>query len=206
MIKLNDIYFSYDTSTPVLTDFNLTVSPGEIIAIQGKSGSGKSTILRLIAGLEKIQLGNIYLDDKLINTAPVNKRSVGYVFQNNALFPHLTIQKNIEYGLFNLTRQVRKKAVLDVAKKVDILELLQRYPHEISGGQKQRVAIARTLVTQPKVLLLDEPFSALDTELKATIQSDIKQLLDDLKITTILVTHDIKDAMALNARIVHLDT
>ncbi|MEC9485293.1 MAG: ABC transporter ATP-binding protein [Candidatus Izemoplasma sp.] len=204
MIQLKDITFSYDIKTPVLNDFNLTLKPGEIIAVQGKSGIGKSTVLRLIAGLETPDSGHIFLDGVCINDVPAHKREVGYVFQNNALFPHLTVEKNIAYGIYNLSRNEQQKRIQKIAKKLDIIELLKRYPHEISGGQKQRVAIARTLVTEPKVLLLDEPFSALDAELKSQIQFDIKRVLQSLHITTILVTHDINDALALEARIVNI--
>ena len=204
MIKLNNVTFEYDKQTPVLKDFNLTVEKGEIVAIQGKSGLGKSTILRLIAGLEKVNNGKIYINDICINDVPTNKRQVGYVFQNHALFPHLTVGKNIQYGLFNKSSIERKQLVEEVSKKVNIFELLGRYPHEISGGQKQRVAIARSLVTKPKVLLLDEPFTGLDQELKSKIRTDIREILKTFNITTILVTHDIEDAKALGARIIHI--
>ncbi len=204
MIKLDNVTFEYDKQTPVLKDFNLTVEKGEIVAIQGKSGLGKSTILRLIAGLEKVNNGKIYINDICINDVPTNKRQVGYVFQNHALFPHLTVGKNIQYGLFNKSSIERKQLVEEVSKKVNIFELLGRYPHEISGGQKQRVAIARSLVTKPKVLLLDEPFTGLDQELKSKIRTDIREILKTFNITTILVTHDIEDAKALGARIIHI--
>jgi len=204
MIKLDNVTFEYDKQTPVLKDFNLTVEKGEIVAIQGKSGLGKSTILRLIAGLEKVNNGKIYINDICINDVPTNKRQVGYVFQNHALFPHLTVGKNIQYGLFNKSSIERKQLVEEVSKKVNINELLDRYPHEISGGQKQRVAIARSLVTKPKVLLLDEPFTGLDQELKSKIRTDIREILKTFNITTILVTHDIEDAKALGARIIHI--
>ncbi len=206
MIKLSNIEFSYDSETSILEDFDLDISEGEIVAIQGKSGVGKSTILRLIAGLETPTSGDIYLDNVCINALPVHKRAVGYVFQSNALFPHLTVKNNIAYGLYNLSKKDTEKRIKHITEKLGIEELLDRYPHEISGGQQQRVAIARTLVTQPKVLLLDEPFSALDADLKAQIQFDIKRVLHSLNITTIIVTHDINDALALEARIVTMNT
>jgi len=202
MIKLKNISFKYDKQTPVLKDFNLSIKEGEMVAIQGKSGLGKSTILRLIAGLEKVDSGKIYLDEKCINDLPTNQRNVGYVFQNHALFPHLTIRKNIAYGLFKFSASKRKELVEEVSRKLSIQELLDRYPHEISGGQKQRVAIARSLVTKPKVLLLDEPFTGLDPDLKKQIRIDIKKILSSSNITSVLVTHDIEDAKALGARIV----
>lgn len=204
MLKLNNITFSYDYNVPILTDFSLQVDEGEILAIQGKSGSGKSTILRVIAGLEKVKSGNIILDGVNINDLEVSKRGVGYVFQNHALFPHLTIRQNIEFGISTLKKSYRQHLVNDVVKLLEIEPLLNRYPHEISGGQKQRVAIARSLVTKPKVLLLDEPFTALDQELKESVRLDIYHVLKEYQITTILVTHDINDAYALNARVITL--
>lgn len=204
MITLKNITFAYDKNTKVLSDFSLNVAPGEIIAIQGRSGQGKSTILRIIAGLEQPLSGDVYIDQERINDIPTNKRNVGYVFQNHALFPHLSIRKNIEYGLQGFSKIKRQELVEEIADKVEISELLDRYPHEISGGQKQRVAIARSLVVKPKVLLLDEPFTALDQELKQTIRQDIRHILELFKITTILVTHDIADAEALNAKVINL--
>ena len=203
MIELKNISFQYDKETVVLNDFNLAVKKGEIIAIKGRSGQGKSTILRIIAGLENPITGEILFDGEKINNIPTSKRHVGYVFQNHALFPHLTVRKNIEFGIRH--ESDRKEHVLDIAKKVEIEELLDRYPHEISGGQRQRVAIARSVITKPKVLLLDEPFTALDEELKDTIRKDILRILQKFNITTILVTHDIEDAVALQARVVLLD-
>jgi ABC-type Fe3+/spermidine/putrescine transport system ATPase subunit len=202
MIRLQDISFSYDSKTPVLQQFNLTVKKSEIVVIKGKSGQGKSTILRLIAGLEQAQSGDVFIDGINVNAVPTNKRHIGYVFQNHALFPHLTIAKNIGFGIRHLPQH--EEMVKEIAQKVDIASLLDRYPHEISGGQKQRVAIARSLVTKPKVLLLDEPFNGLDEELKGTIRTDIRTILQDFHITTIVVTHDIEDAIALGARVIEL--
>jgi ABC-type Fe3+/spermidine/putrescine transport system ATPase subunit len=202
VLKLSNIHFSYDQKNPILTNYNLAAQKGEIIAILGKSGSGKSTILRLIAGLETQQDGDILIDDQLVNKVSTAKRQVGFVFQNHALFPHLTVRKNIAYGLFTSSKEEQQKQIEEVAKKVEITALLDRYPHEISGGQKQRVAIARSLVTKPKILLLDEPFTALDQELKQTIRKDIFRILKQFQITTVLVTHDKEDAVALEARII----
>lgn len=203
MISLKNITFEYDKKTPVLNGFDLEVNKGEVVAILGKSGLGKSTILRIIAGLEKADSGQVYLDGIEISNVPTNKRHVGYVFQNHALFPHLTVRKNVEFGLSS--KDDKNKLVQEICAKVDICELLERYPHEISGGQKQRVAIARSLITKPKVLLLDEPFNGLDQELKETIRNDIKEILNTFNITTILVTHDIEDAKALGAKVVKLN-
>ncbi len=204
MLKLKNINFSYDKSAPVLADFNLKVNKGDVVAIKGPSGCGKSTILRLIAGLEQIQSGEISIDDVDITSIPTNKREIGFVFQSLAIFPHLSVRKNIEFGLQNISKQERIKLVNDIAKKIEIEEILDRYPHQISGGQKQRVAIARSLIVKPKVLLLDEPFTALDEDLKDHVRKDIKRILNLFNITTILVTHDEKDAIALDAILITL--
>jgi ABC-type Fe3+/spermidine/putrescine transport system ATPase subunit len=202
MISLKNITFEYDKNTIVFNRFNLNVSKGEIVAIKGKSGDGKSTILRLIAGLEKPESGEIMICNEIVNDLPANKRPVGYVFQSFALFPHLTVKKNIEFGIKEVSN--KKDLVYEMAKKVGIEALLDRYPHEISGGQQQRVAIARSLIRKPKVLLLDEPFTALDEELKDIIRRDILRIIRKFNITTILVTHNIADAEALEARVVQL--
>ncbi len=202
MIEVKNIYFEYDKKTKVINDFSMRVDEGEIVTIQGSSGLGKSTILRIIAGLEKPKSGKVLIDNIDITNLPTNRRNVGYVFQNHALFPHLTVRKNIAYGLPNTSD--KEKMIKDVAEKVEVLELLDRYPHEISGGQKQRVAIARSLVTKPKVLLLDEPFTGLDQNLKVTIRRDVQKILNKFNITTILVTHDLEDAKALVSRVIQL--
>lgn len=204
MVKLEKINFSYDGVTDILHNFSLDIAKGEVVAIKGVSGSGKSTILRLIAGLEKHQKGDIYIEDVLINNLPTNKRNVGFVFQSLALFPHLKVKQNIEFGLHQYSKAERLILVEEIANKVEISDILDRYPHQISGGQKQRVAIARSLVLKPKVLLLDEPFTALDEDLKDNVRFDIKRILNTFNITTILVTHDKNDAVALNARIIEL--
>jgi len=205
MVKLENINFSYDGKSDILHNFNLVVKKAEIVAIKGASGSGKSTILRLIAGLETQQTGNIFVNGNLINNLPTNKRNTGFVFQSLALFPHLTVRKNIEFGLHQKSKSERNALVDEIVNKVEISDILDRYPHQISGGQKQRVAIARSLIVKPSVLLMDEPFTALDEDLKDNVRQDIKRILNNFNITTILVTHDKKDATALGARIIELN-
>jgi iron(III) transport system ATP-binding protein len=205
MVKLENINFSYDGTSDILHNFNLSVDKAEIVAIKGASGSGKSTILRLIAGLESQQTGNIFVNGNLINNLPTNKRNTGFVFQSLALFPHLTVRKNIEFGLHQKSKSERNALVDEIVNKIEISDILDRYPHQISGGQKQRVAIARSLIVKPSVLLMDEPFTALDEDLKDNVRQDIKRILNTFKITTILVTHDKKDATALGARIIELN-
>jgi len=205
MVKLENINFSYDGTSDILHNFNLSVDKAEIVAIKGASGSGKSTILRLIAGLESQQTGNIFVNGNLINNLPTNKRNTGFVFQSLALFPHLTVRKNIEFGLHQKSKSERNALVDEIVNKIEISDILDRYPHQISGGQKQRVAIARSLIVKPSVLLMDEPFTALDEDLKDNVRQDIKRILNNFNITTILVTHDKKDATALGARIIELN-
>ena len=192
MLKIKNLNFAYDKDL-VLENFNLEVKEHEIVALKGKSGSGKSTILRLIAGLEKANSGEIYIDGKETSKVETNKRKIGYVFQDFALFPHLNVYNNISFGISHLSKKEQKQRVYKYANLFEIESLLKRYPHEISGGQKQRVALARSLVTQPKLLLLDEPMSALDTELRVALRPFLREILKELKITSILVTHDKED-------------
>lgn len=204
MLRIENLSFSYNKKDVILHEFNLALKQGEIVTIKGPSGCGKSTILRLIAGLEQVEHGSIYINEKLMNNVPTHKRNVGFVFQSLAVFPHLTVFDNIAFGLTVQTKQQKKELVYEIAKKVDLEDMLDRYPHEISGGQRQRVAIARSLIVKPNILLLDEPFTALDEELKASVREDIKRILDSFKITTILVTHDINDAIALDSKVIEL--
>lgn len=204
MLEIKNLSFSYNKTTEVLNNFDLEVNKGDVVAIKGPSGCGKSTILRLIAGLEKIQSGSIFVENQLINDVPTHKRNIGFVFQSLAVFPHLTVFDNIAFGLKNKSKKEKEELVNEIAVKVEVVEILHRYPHEISGGQKQRVAIARSLILRPNILLLDEPFTALDEELKQSVRKDIKRILDTFKITTVLVTHDIKDAIGLDAKVIDL--
>lgn len=201
MLEIKDVSFGY-TEDLVISNFSLTVKQGERVAIQGKSGSGKSTILRLISGLEEVKSGHIYLNGNEITNTPTYQRHIGYVFQNFALFPHMTVRKNIQYGIPTKEMEHTQIFMNHLIEMFNIGPLLDKYPHQISGGEQQRVAVARTLVTKPKVLLLDESFSALDTELKESVRRDVLLALDELNITTILVTHDIEDAQALCHRII----
>ncbi len=193
MLKIENLNFSYGKDK-VLDNYNLQVSKSNIIALKGSSGSGKSTILRLIAGLEKPKSGVIKIDGEDVTNLETHKRNIGFVFQDFALFPHLTVKNNIKFGISHLKKDEQNELIREYTKLLQIEDLLERYPHEISGGQKQRVAIARTLVTKPKLLLLDEPMSALDSDLKDSIRLFLRKILKELDITTILVTHDKGDA------------
>jgi iron(III) transport system ATP-binding protein len=186
-------------ATPVLRDVSLTVPEGVIVALLGPSGCGKTTLLRSIAGLERIDRGEIRIGDRVVSAPSAyvlpEKRRVGMVFQDWALFPHLTVAQNVAYGLPRAERKgTRVAEVLDL---VDLPDLGDRLPATLSGGQQQRVALARALAPKPRVLLLDEPFSNLDTALRVQVRSEVHQLLAELEVTTIFVTHDQEEAFVL---------
>ncbi|MEB3216857.1 MAG: sulfate/molybdate ABC transporter ATP-binding protein [Nostocales cyanobacterium 94392] len=187
-----------------LDDINLEVKTGSLVALLGPSGSGKSTLLRAIAGLEPSDTGRIYLTGRDATYETVQQRNIGFVFQHYALFKHLTIKQNIAFGLD--IRKVNKKQALNRAQ--ELLELVQlsglgnRYPSQLSGGQRQRVALARALAVQPKVLLLDEPFGALDAKVRKDLRNWLRQLIEQVKVTTVFVTHDQEEAMEVSDEIV----
>ncbi len=201
MIKIKNLTFSYEKEA-ILDNFNLTVEKGECIGIKGKSGSGKTTLLRLIAGLEDIQQGQILINDKDISHVPAYKRNVGFIFQNFALFPHINVKKNILFGIKKLPKSVQEERLNNLTKLFEINAYLDRYPHEISQGQKQRVAVSRALVCDPDVLLFDEPFSALDSDIKGKMRLEIKDMLKKLKITSFIVSHDDEDLAIICDRII----
>ncbi|KIC60278.1 ABC transporter ATP-binding protein [Microbacterium hominis] len=194
----------------VLDGVQLAVADGERLAIVGPSGSGKSTLLRAIAGFERITGGEIRLGAEIAATgtrhlAP-HRRRIGYVAQDGALFPHLTARRNIAFGLRGSVRGERTGAVAAAATLAGIEpELLDRYPHEISGGQQQRVSLARALAPHPRVLLLDEPFSALDTELRTQVRAQVVEALTRAQVTSVLVTHDPEEALAFGQAVAVLD-
>jgi len=189
----------------VLNDISLRVASGTRIAIVGASGSGKSTLLRLIAGFDRVNDGEIALDEKVVvgrdSFVPAHRRGVGYVAQHGALFPHLTVEKNIRFGLSRRISDPLKR-VHEVAELVALdSALLTRFPHELSGGQQQRVVLARTLAPAPGVVLLDEPFTALDTGLRAQTRQTVINALEESAVTTVLVTHDQDEAMSFGRQI-----
>ena len=191
-----------------VNNFNFEIPDGKLVGLLGPSGCGKSTTLNLICGLENPTEGKIYFGDDDVTKLPPENRGVGLVFQSYALYPHLTVFKNIQFPLENLkgseklTKEQMKEKVLESAKMVQIDQLLERKPSELSGGQQQRVAIARALVKMPKVLLLDEPLSNLDARLRLQTREEIRRIQKETGITTIFVTHDQDEAMSISDLIV----
>lgn len=203
MLQLTDVSKSFGATT-VLTDVSVAVERGTRLAIVGASGSGKSTLLRIIAGFETPTTGSVSLDGRLlanpVTTVGAHRRGIGYVAQDGALFPHFTVRSNIAFGLRrSLGRDARVREVMDLTS-LD-LALLDRYPHQLSGGQQQRVALARALAPAPTVILLDEPFSALDTGLRAHTRAAMVTALERSGVTTILVTHDQEEALSFGQQL-----
>jgi sulfate/thiosulfate transport system ATP-binding protein len=207
-IRLENVVKTFDTFKAV-RDVSLDIESGELLALLGPSGSGKTTILRMVAGLEYTDGGQIYFGDEDATNIPVRDRGVGFVFQHYALFPHMTLHENIAFGM-KVSKVKRDKAAID--KRVDELLALvkldglgERFPAQISGGQRQRVALARALSVDPKVLLLDEPFGALDANVRRDLRRWLREIHTELGITTIFVTHDQEEALDLADRVVILN-
>jgi putative spermidine/putrescine transport system ATP-binding protein len=190
-------------SVVALDNLDLTVQPGELIALLGPSGCGKTTTLRLLAGLEDADTGRINVAGRDITRLAANKRDMGMVFQAYSLFPHMTVKQNVAFGLRlrRISQEQRDRRALEMLDLVDLATQADRYPHQISGGQQQRVALARALAIQPKVLLLDEPLSALDAKVRAQLRDQIRRIQLDVGITTLFVTHDQEEALAIADRV-----
>ncbi|CAN7224691.1 sulfate/molybdate ABC transporter ATP-binding protein [Agrobacterium genomosp. 3] len=207
-IRLENVVKTFDTFRAV-RDVSLDIESGELLALLGPSGSGKTTILRMVAGLEYTDGGRIFFGDEDATNIPVRDRGVGFVFQHYALFPHMTLHENIAFGM-KVSKVKRDKAAID-ARVRELLSLVkldglgERFPAQISGGQRQRVALARALSVDPKVLLLDEPFGALDANVRRDLRRWLREIHDALGITTIFVTHDQEEALDLADRVVILN-
>lgn len=201
-VKIKNVVKKYSNFTAI-KNMSFDIQPGEFFTLLGPSGCGKTTLLRMIAGFNSIEEGEIYFDDKLINTIAPNKRDIGMVFQNYAIFPHMTVYENVAYGLkaHKIPKSEINKKVMRVLDLVQIAQLKDRKPSQLSGGQQQRVALARAIVIEPDVLLMDEPLSNLDAKLRIQMRTSIKKLQRELKITTIYVTHDQQEALAVSDRI-----
>lgn len=209
MIKLHNITHIYDTK-PVLEHLSLDIADQQLTCLLGGSGSGKTTILRLIAGLETPQTGRILFDDQLLTAhkqilIPPHLRGVGFIFQDLALWPHFSVYQNIAFAFREHKEKNIKNRVFQLLDFFAIQDQADKYPHQLSGGQKQLVAIARSLVLQPKILLMDEPLSNLDVKLKRKMLDHIKKLKRDFDLTIIYVTHDHKEAFAIADQIILLN-
>lgn len=206
-ISIQSIYKSFG-STPILHDINLEINSGELVALLGPSGSGKTSLLRIISGLEVPDYGKVLFDEQDLSHVGIGERQVGFVFQHYALFRNMTIFENIAYGLrvrprkFRPSKQVINEKVTELLKLIKLEQFGDRYPNELSGGQRQRVALARSLAVEPRVLLLDEPFGALDAKVRKELRRWLRKLHNDFPITSVFVTHDQEEAMDVADRIV----
>ena len=202
-VRFSEVQKSYDGETLVVKNLNLDIARGEFLTMLGPSGSGKTTCLMMLAGFETATHGEIYLQDVAINNVPPHKRNIGMVFQNYALFPHMTVSENLAYPLI-----VRRMSKADVQSRVQqALDMVQlgafgsRRPGQLSGGQQQRVAVARALVFEPQLVLMDEPLGALDKQLREQMQYEIKHIHENLQVTVVYVTHDQSEALTMSNRI-----
>ncbi|WP_300697447.1 ATP-binding cassette domain-containing protein, partial [uncultured Clostridium sp.] len=206
-IILKKIKKSYSNKTTVIDNLNLEIDDGSFTVLVGPSGCGKSTTLRMVAGLEDITSGDLYIGDENVTKVESNKRGISMVFQNYALYPHMTVKENIEFGLKNnkVKKEERNRLISEVSSIVGLDEYLNRKPSDLSGGQRQRVALARAMVKTPKVFLMDEPLSNLDAKLRNQMRSELIQLHKRLKSTFVYVTHDQVEAMSMADKIVIMD-
>lgn len=205
-VQLSNVSKSYDKTVDVISNIEVTIEPGEFFVLVGPSGCGKSTMLRMIAGLEEITGGTLMIGDTIANDLPPNKRDLSMVFQNYALYPHLTVEQNISFGLH--VKKVKKdeqvKRVAEAADMLGLTDYLKRKPRELSGGQRQRVALARAIVSEASICLMDEPLSNLDAKLRAQMRSELRRIQRELNMTMIYVTHDQVEAMTMGDRIMIL--
>ncbi|MEE8303765.1 MAG: ABC transporter ATP-binding protein [Candidatus Tectomicrobia bacterium] len=201
VLSLHEVSKSFQIGVSVLQQVSLQVETGTTVCLLGPSGCGKTTLLRLVAGFEEPDAGTIYLIKRLVSRpglmVPPEKRQIGMVFQDFALFPHMTIGQNIQFGLFRWPVAWRRARLNEMLQLVGLEGLAARYPHELSGGQQQRVALARALAPNPQLLLLDEPFSNLDVNLRQQLREEVQAILAQAGITTLLVTHDQEEALSL---------
>ena len=200
LLSLQNISVTYQQQN-IVSDINFDLIEGDISCLLGPSGCGKTTLLRIIAGFEKPTLGTVKLKDRIISDSkyvvPPEQRRIGMVFQDFALFPHLTVEQNIIFGLKNQNTQNNRQRCNELLKLINLIGTNDKYPHQLSGGQQQRVALARAMAPRPEILLLDEPFSSLDVELREQLAREVRQILKLENITAILVTHDQNEAFAM---------
>jgi putative spermidine/putrescine transport system ATP-binding protein len=201
-VELSGVVKNYGTHR-ALNSIDLSIKPGEFVALLGPSGCGKTTALRALSGLELIDGGRIIIDGDDVAGVPTNKRDIGMVFQSYSLFPHLTVIENVEFGLRmrRVSAGERRGRGIEALDMVGLASFAERFAHQLSGGQQQRVALARALVTRPRVLLLDEPLSALDAKVRVQLRDEIRRIQTELGITTVFVTHDQEEALAVADRV-----
>ncbi|MDA9636661.1 ABC transporter ATP-binding protein [SAR86 cluster bacterium] len=208
MLKIRNLNYNYDLDKQVLSNINIDLFKGDIVSILGQSGCGKTTLLRLIAGLEECSVGEIEIDNEIVSGnkifVPTHKRNVGLVVQEKALFPHLSVINNVKFGIKG-SRAEKNETALKFLKLFKVDQYRDSYPNKLSGGEQQRVAIARAMAPNPKILLMDEPFGSLDKELREELRAEVKKVLQDNNTTCIVVTHDIEDANSMGNKMIKLD-
>ena len=204
ILEIRNLSHAYDQASSIIKDFNFSLKKGEIVSILGPSGIGKTTLLRVVAGLEDVMDGEIIISDKVASKKnfllPPEKRNLGLVVEDRALFPHLNIEKNVMFGISHI--QERESLAQEYLSLFKVADLSKKYPHEISAGQQQRVAFARALITNPDILLLDEPFGALDKNLKEELHDETKKIFKNKNLSVLLVTHDEEEAKHFSDRII----
>ncbi|MFT0533883.1 ABC transporter ATP-binding protein [Castellaniella hirudinis] len=203
LVRFQGVQKSYDGDHLVVRDLNLDIYPGEFLSLLGPSGSGKTTCLMMLAGFESPTQGDIFLEGRRLNDVPPHHRNLGMVFQNYALFPHMTIERNLDYPLQvrKMPAAQRKQRIGDALAMVQMESFAKRYPAQLSGGQQQRIALARALVFEPKIVLMDEPLGALDKQLREHMQLELKALHRKLGVTFVYVTHDQSEALTMSNRV-----
>ena len=204
ILEISDLSHSYGDEIFTITDFSFSLKDGEITSIIGSSGIGKTTLLRIIAGLEEPSEGEVRINEKLVSSKnfilPPEKRNLGLVVEDRALFPHLNVKKNVMFGINYI--EEKESLAREYLELFKVLDLEEKFPHEISAGQQQRVAFARALITNPDILLLDEPFAALDKKLKRELHVETKKIFKEKGLSVILVTHDEEEAEYFSDRII----
>ena len=196
ILEIKNLNHSYAKELATITDFSFSLKKGEIVSILGESGSGKTTLLRIIAGLEQPTSGEVIINEKVVSNKdsvlPPEKRNLGLVVEDRALFPHLNVEKNVMFGIYKA--QAKESLALEYLSLFKVEHLGKKFPHEISAGEQQRVAFARALITNPEILMLDEPFGALDKRLKRELHTETKRIFREKELSVLLVTHDEDEA------------
>ena len=204
ILEIKNLNHSYAKELATITDFSFSLKKGEIVSILGESGSGKTTLLRIIAGLEQPTSGEVIINERVVSNKdsvlPPEKRNLGLVVEDRALFPHLNVEKNVMFGIYKA--QAKESLALEYLSLFKVEHLGKKFPHEISAGEQQRVAFARALITNPDILMLDEPFGALDKRLKSELHAETKRIFREKELSVLLVTHDEDEAEYFGDRII----